>query len=65
MDLNALQLLNGGLEKVSEFGLKCNNCLYWWDDDVDDTKYCHYFREDGYAPCEIDERESEEYDERR
>lgn len=47
---------------MNEFRLECITCPYWWEDDVDNTCYCHYFSNDGSAPCEIDERESEECD---
>ena len=39
---------------------KCVDCPYWWEDDG--IMCCHYFRNDGCAPCEVIERE--ETDER-
>ena len=42
----------------NEKTIKCVDCPYWWAED-DETLCCHYFHNDGYAPCEIDDKESE------
>lgn len=44
--------------------MKCKNCCYWWAEvDMDgkpiSQEFCHYSWDDGYAPCEIDEREDD------
>lgn len=44
--------------------MKCKDCLYCYAD-VDEEgnptgyEYCHYFNDDGYAPCEVDDNEAE------
>lgn len=42
--------------------MKCIDCLYFWKGHDDDNAYCHYFANDGYAPCEVDEPEETEDD---
>ena len=45
----------------------CSDCCYCWAD-VDDEgrpvsrEYCHYPYDDGYAPCEIDDRDHPDKD---
>ena len=34
--------------------IQCKDCPYFWG------KNCHYAWNDGYAPCELSEREAEE-----
>jgi hypothetical protein len=46
------------MSKSENTMIKCPDCPYWWAED-DGTLCCHYFRDDGYAPCEVDDRESE------
>jgi hypothetical protein len=41
--------------------IKCEDCPYYWDDDG--VLCCHYFRNDGYAPCEVNEKEYSESEE--
>lgn len=49
--------------------MKCeNNCPYFWADTDEQGNpisraYCHYQYDDGYAPCEEDDYETEDYDE--
>lgn len=50
--------------------MKCKDCPYFWADenpyaDTDCAPTCHYMYNDGYAPCEVDEKEleTEDYDE--
>lgn len=44
--------------------MKCKDCCYCYAD-VDDEgrptsrEYCHYFNDDGYAPCEVDDNDAE------
>ena len=41
--------------------MKCSdNCGYWWADGDDRFPSCHYPYDDGCAPCEIEDEESEE-----
>lgn len=35
--------------------MKCVDCAYWWQDEDEDRPCCHYNRDDGYAPCEVEE----------
>ena len=48
--------------------MKCKDCPYYWADCNDqgspiENPHCHYRWDDGYAPCEVDDYESEdEYD---
>lgn len=37
------------------------NCGYWWKDDGERYARCHFEGPDGWAPCEQDEYEEEEY----
>lgn len=39
----------------NERTIKCIDCPYYWDEDG--LLCCHYFRNDGHAPCEVDEKE--------
>ena len=48
--------------------LKCKDCPYYWADNdptVADLPYCHYQYDDGYAPCEIEDREKETEDDQK
>lgn len=45
--------------------MKCADCPYFWADTDEegrpiDRPYCHYQWNDGYAPCEIEDEESED-----
>jgi len=40
--------------------MKCKDCGYFWKDEGEDIPSCHYRWNDGYAPCEVDEREEDE-----
>ena len=42
--------------------IKCANCSYYWADFDDEIPYCHYQYDDGYAPCEIEDKERETED---
>ena len=42
--------------------IKCADCPYYWADADGEIPYCHYQYNDGYAPCEIEEREEETND---
>lgn len=43
--------------------MECENCAFWYADDVDDATmdmsderpYCHYSGDDQYAPCNFDD----------
>lgn len=37
--------------------MKCKDCPYYWQDNDEEHMYCHYHYDDGYAPCEVDEKE--------
>ena len=39
--------------------IKCVDCPYYWVDADGEIAYCHYQYDDGYAPCEIEDRERE------
>ena len=64
------------INRREEKQMKCKDCPYYWADenpmqtpehysDIDYLPRCHYSYDDGYAPCEIDdkERETEDTDE--
>lgn len=40
--------------------LKCTDCPYFWKEENESHGGCHYQWNDGYAPCEVEEREAEE-----
>ena len=42
--------------------IKCKDCPYYWADMDGEIAYCHYQYNDGYAPCEIDDKERETED---
>lgn len=42
--------------------LRCPDCPYWWTDKGDKVGTCHYEWNDGYAPCEVQDRYEENYD---
>lgn len=49
------------VKERKETKMKCSdNCGYWWADGDDRFPSCHYPYNDGYAPCEVDDEESEE-----
>ena len=35
--------------------MTCKDCCYFWRGLEDEYAFCHYFANDGYAPCEVDE----------
>lgn len=41
--------------------MRCENCGYYWQDEEDKYPHCHFEGPDGWAPCEQDEYEEEEY----
>lgn len=56
--------------------MKCENCPYYWADTQEylgsdgelhvceiGRKYCHYRYNDGYAPCEVVDEPTYDYDE--
>lgn len=48
--------------------IKCKDCPYFWSDtDENGTPInrpsCHYQWNDGYAPCEVEDIETEDIDE--
>lgn len=43
--------------------IKCIDCPYYWWDELGEPSYCHYQYDDGYAPCEIEDKERETEDE--
>lgn len=48
--------------------IECKDCPYFWADCDDNGKpienpHCQYQYNDGYAPCEIDDYETEDTDE--
>ena len=45
--------------------MKCNECPYFWIEEYpwgDEPGQCMYRWNDGYAPCEVDDRERETED---
>lgn len=48
--------------------MNCKLCA-WFYSDIDENgypiskQYCHYNRDDGYAPCELEDNEKETYEE--
>ena len=39
--------------------MKCVDCGYWWADEEENPS-CHYRYNDGYAPCEVEDKERED-----
>lgn len=43
--------------------MECKNCPYYWRDNANGgNPYCHYRWDDGYAPCEVYDRDRETED---
>jgi hypothetical protein len=42
--------------------MKCTECPWHWQDEGEEYPSCKYHYDDGYAPCEIEERERETED---
>lgn len=40
--------------------IKCVDCPYYWKEENEKTPHCHYTYDDGYAPCEVDDYETED-----
>lgn len=42
--------------------MKCTECPWYWQDEGEEYPSCKYYYDDGYAPCEIEDRERETED---
>lgn len=43
--------------------MKCEECPYHYYDEHEEYPSCHYFYDDGYAPCEYEEPEEVNWEE--
>lgn len=43
--------------------MKCSECPWCWAEENEEYPSCKYHYNDGYAPCEIDEKAEETEDE--
>ncbi len=43
--------------------MKCSDCCYWYQWIGEDSPCCHYYRNDGDAPCE--RMDEDDYGERK
>lgn len=39
--------------------MKCTDCPYYWKEENEEFADCHYRWNDGYAPCEVEDRYEE------